>query len=465
MIPRLMTSRRTVRLGRKNASAFQRGKDERPLRMFIDDASLDAEDLAASIVRGFVGHPLLDVYTTSATADPRLEVERVEGEYPNDAAHVHTIGQRQDGVSFVRHASQKAARARRYATQSTDVAELTRRVILVDHAELDGSDAFVTSSPELHAMAKDGAYAGVNIMSPGAAVALAGLFLRLRQDFAYLHSGTSSASYGKRGFYGLLAQDLLPSSQRWLAVCPQGEAWQSSPFRLAESVLVRVERALYARDHIHEHLLIPQKLDGDDDTLFYLDAFLYSLAGAFDAIARVVHAACGMESSARRANWRDRKKKENWMAELATKAPQLAAIMAAGKPHREALEFIFVLRNWVHAEALSSVPLITDADRLDLVLHPLLLPPDDTGILVNTIKVLGGLEAWGVQQIDVSSYAMDIASFVENVLPRALAAMDEMMTLTPVESLPDATPSRSYAPLDARATMAVERLRLLSGLR
>lgn len=464
MIPRVVTSRRTAGWARKTVSAFERGRQERPLRMFIDDASLSPNDLATSMIQGFVDHPLLEVSTTAPTADPHLEVEKADGPYRNDVAKVFTIGTKKKGTGFVRRASQKAQLAARYATQATDLGELTRRILLADYAELHGADAFVTSSAELKAMAKDGPYAGANIMSPEEAVALVGLFLRLRHDFAYLHSGESSASYGKEGFYGLLAKDLLPASGRWLTVCPDGDPLQSSSFKLAWSVLIRVERALYARDHIHEQLLLPNTYELDDGALFYLDAFLYSLAGAFDAIGRVVHATCCMDHSPRRANWREKKKKENWTDELAVKAPAIAQLMEPGKPHRDALELVFLLRNLVHAEGLSSVTVIRDAYRRDARDHRLLLPPEDTGDLLGAFERLGGIAAWGLEKISTAVYLMDIATYVEGILPRVLTAMGEIMTLTPVETLPGATPLAPEGELDADAAMAVPRLRLLSGL-
>jgi hypothetical protein len=368
-------------------------------------------------------------------------------------------------VGFVRFASQKAGLAAQYVVPGGDEKELTRKIIFTDYAELQGADALVTSSPELKRMAGDGPYGGANIMDPREAVALVGLFLRLRHDFAYFHSGASTASYEKQSFYSLLARDLLPSSRRWLEVCPQTDPLQSSPYKLANSVLVRVERALYARDHIHEHLQGPQGLQANDDALFYLDAFLYLLAGAFDAIGRVVHAACGMQDSARRANWRDKKGKENWTAELATRAPRIANVMLPSKPHRDALELIFVLRNWVHGEGLSSVPVVEDPDGLDVVEHQLLLPPEDSQPLLAAMARLGGLETWGVRQAGTSVYLMSIPAFVETILPRALAAMGEVMDLTPVETLGGRPGSRLAAENDPRENMAIERLRLLSGLR
>jgi hypothetical protein len=57
------------------------------------------------------------------------------------------------------------------------------------------------------------------------------------------------------------------------------------------------------------------------------------------------------------------------------------------RPHRDALELVFLLRNSVHGEGLSSVAVIEDPDRLDVVDHQLLLPPEDN----NSNTSLGAL--------------------------------------------------------------------------
>jgi hypothetical protein len=171
-----------------------------------------------------------------------------------------------------------------------------------------------------------------------------------------------------------------------------------------------------------------------------------------------------MSGSPRRANWRDKRKTNNWIDELVTKSPAIARVVAPATPHRDALELVFLLRNWVHAEGLSSLPVVGDPHRLDRVEHQLLLPQADTGLLMDAIRRLGGPAGWGVRQIAKASYTMDLGSYVEAILPRALAAMGEIMDLTSVETLPGATTARSARGQDARESMAAERVRLLSGL-
>ena len=47
------------------------------------------------------------------------------------------------------------------------------------------------------------------------------------------------------------------------------------------------------------------------------------------------------------------------------------------------------------------------------------------------IDRLGARKSWGVHQIDVDGYALNIPVFVEALLPRALAAMEEILTIAP----------------------------------
>ena len=464
MIPRVVYSDRTRRIGRRCVSAFERGRDERSFRLFVDGESM-GDDLARTILLGFSGHPLVDVMTTIPTFDPHLEVEpsQSDGTYPSDLARVTTVGSKLQAWGAVHYASQKRRVAEKYLRGGESLVGATEKAILADYVELEGADALVSSSPTLQAMVSDGFYRGANVMQPSDAVALVGLFLRLRHDFAYLHSGTSSASYGKRGFYAILARDLLPAAGRWLGTCPDADGLRSSPYKLAATVLVRLERALYARDRIHEQFLVPQRAHDGEDALFYLDAFLYSLAGAFDAVARVAHIATGMNGKVTRANWRAKSgKKDSWIDELSKLAPALAATMGEATPNRDVLDLIVLLRNSVHGAGLSAVDVINNPARLDELEHRLLLPPEDNRLLLDAINRLG-LAAWEVEQIDADAYVVTTTTFVERILPLALAALETLMTRTPVELL--AAGGGSQHPLlDERAAAAAPRIRLLSGL-
>ncbi len=103
----------------------------------------------------------------------------------------------------------------------------------------------------------------------------------------------------------MLADDLLPGAQRWQLATRPADPNGDAIGRLARATLLRIERALYARDQVHAHQQVASGFGDNDEAMFYLDAFLISLSGAFDAVARGVHAALGMRGDGREANWRN----------------------------------------------------------------------------------------------------------------------------------------------------------------
>lgn len=172
-----------------------------------------------------------------------------------------------------------------------------------------------------------------------------------------------------------------------------------------------------------------------------------------------------MRDSPRRANWRAKRGKNgSWIDELTAVSPRLAQLIAAEQPCRDALELIVLLRNSVHGEGLSSVMTIEDPARLDDVQHRLLLPPDDNRLLLSAMQRLGGHAVWGVEQIDVDAYSLSVPTFLETLLPKALSAMSELMTLTPVENLAGRRAAGTSPVLSDHDRIALQCIRLLSGL-
>jgi hypothetical protein len=187
-----------------------------------------------------------------------------------------------------------------------------------------------------------------NPVPPVAAVASLGLFLRLHGDFHVSRDLTLDRGM----FYGLAAWELVPQAWRYVTACRSaGQAiGRDSFWMLARAVVERMERALRARDRLHEQFQIPQSHDTADEALFYLDMLLVQLNGAFDALARVAHLGLGLNGSYRHASWRH----SGWRAQLAKPAPTLAALMADETEERDALELVALLRNSVHGEPFTA---------------------------------------------------------------------------------------------------------------
>jgi len=320
------------------------------------------------------------------------------------------------------------------------------------------------------------------------ALALIGVYLRLRGDFGYHHSGSSSVSFGRSGFYRSLAGDLLPDSERWFACCPgKTTPWEVAPRDLADAVVTRLERALRARDRLHHALLVERGFDANDEALLYFDAILLSLNGAFDAVARVVHNVYGMEGSIFEANWRKDhrpRKAENsyitllrrvlkriapallahpratWMQQLRARAPDVARLMFPHEPARDALEAVAVLRNSIHAETFSTVGLRdVDAAHTD---YPIVVPPLARRDLVGVVRRRGGDVAWGIRELDRDAIVLDVHTFVEQVFGRVVTALADLMRATEVERLDPTSATR--APSNGPTDGALQRIRLLSGL-
>lgn len=216
MIPRITYSSRAAHRENRVRSAFALGSESRRLRVFVDHESLP-DDLPTRMLGGFDGHPLVLYDTTNPGGERVLTVDPVGANGAVSISTTYAGGMATSGVLFP---EQKRVLAAKLSRTTTGIDALTDRLLIASHAELHGADAFVTECPELLAAANKGHYSGANIMCRHDALALIGLYLRLRGDFNYLHSGRSTAGYGQGGYYEALATELLSEAVRWRSCCP-----------------------------------------------------------------------------------------------------------------------------------------------------------------------------------------------------------------------------------------------------
>lgn len=111
-------------------------------------------------------------------------------------------------------------------------------------------------------------------MSPEDAAAVVGLYLRQRNEFTIWKGQPAGTLESNRGlFYWVLTRRMLPAGWRWFGACVASSEDQeiSELVLLAQSALVRLGRALRARDRV----LVQFQLEQDNETaveaLFYLD--------------------------------------------------------------------------------------------------------------------------------------------------------------------------------------------------
>jgi hypothetical protein len=234
-----------------------------------------------------------------------------------------------------------------------------RVLLLASAAEDYEADALATGSPVLLDPAIRGSKAQrSNAMTITEAVALIGLYLRLRDNFTHgRHAQGSWERFDRGGFYWVLARELLPSAWRCGSAAHQhGQAiGDDTVFQLVLSAIKRLDNGLRARDRLHGQVQLVQSNGTADEGHFYLDAFLVFMVGAFDAVGRAAHLVYGLKSKLRHVNWRG-----GWRTKhLKPVAPGLAQLMDKGTLARDVLDLLALLRNMtVHGEALRTVAVL-----------------------------------------------------------------------------------------------------------
>lgn len=288
-----------------------------------------------------------------------------------------------------------------------------------------GADIYVTLREYPHAAAWISR--GVTICRPDEALPLIGLYLRAQGAFQI----ASKYNFNRGLYYWVGTRELLPASWRWFAACVQHD--EPSPERelsdLGQSLLQRAERALEARDRVLVALNQPQHNDTRREVLASLDDILVDLMGTVDAAARVAHRVLGLPpGSEYTAAWQ----RVSWLGLVAQAAPTLAQVTTLGTPASDALTILRRLRNSVHGTALRAMALKEVGARDEQTIVE--IPPNDTEVL-DAMDKLGGRAAWGARQLLPNRVHIDVAVFIDALLPRILALLNELMERTPVEQL------------------------------
>lgn len=409
-------------------SAFMRGPKERLLRFVVDHSRI-APGRASELLAGFVGHPNVELWSTLDGTLPHLQIDWASAR--EDRLRVHWASGTRRLLTGVWAVSQYRQAAQRAVTHGLlEDEEMAYRELVLAAACADSRmDGLVTNSAFL--LGRPQGIRG-NPMPPVAAVASLGLFLRLRGDFHLSRDLTLDRGM----FYGLAAWELVPQAWRYVTACRSaGQAiGRDSFWMLARAVVQRMERALRARDRLHEQFQVPQSHDTADEALFYLDTLLVQLNGAFDALARVTHLGLGLNGSYRHASWRH----PGWRAQLATLAPTLAALMADHTEERDALELVALLRNSVHGEPFIPIGRRVAGQSINLIE----LPAEDTPPFLAAVGRRGGDAAWGIHPIATTAGGIRIEAdtYVEALLPAVARSLNALMRTTELERFPGVPP-------------------------
>jgi hypothetical protein len=289
------------------------------------------------------------------------------------------------------------------------------------------ADLLVTSNGQL-IEATDRPFSELNIMSSTDALAVIGLFLRTRG--IYEMAPPKGLVFGEHLLLWTAVRAMLPNGWAWshALVHYSHQNDLSSPTLLHGSLHQRLVRALRYRDQLQAALLVRQNNDTADHAAEALDNFLVNVVGAFDAAARAAHLCAGLPSDRRHlAGWQ----KADWLRSLNT--PDLEALHAEGTPGHQLFKVCRLLRNTVHGEGLQTTSVQSGGKPMRTLVA---LPEDDAADLQTLLRALGSDSAtWGLEPLTGREEHLDPGMFVEELLPRVLALLDETLRLSPVDRL------------------------------
>lgn len=446
-------------------SPFLARPEGRPFRLLVDRSSItDTESL--EVLDALAAFPDVECWFTSDVGDRWVEIDWTTEVNDHIAVRLHTPG-------HLTHAALNPASTwRAFAEQMTSTglpaSEAFRQLGFAEVGARHRFDMLVSDSADL-LREPFGIGSRINVRSSAEAVAQLSLFLRSRGLFDL---GDNRAFIQSRfWFYVVTSRVVIPAADRWFSGCQvstgtgedvlAADALAATLRALGQTCLERVNWAVRARDQVLFVLaadLIP----------FYLDMFLLQLGGAFDAAAQVAATGLGVQVRGTSPSWRTRR----WLEALATSHPSLAAVMAPGSIHRDALEIISLLRNSIHESGLPTVGMAKSVHG-----------PTQTSIrtprgryaaraFTEAIDRLGGTEVWGVQTLIPGTTTIDPLVFIDRALVGALGALNALMAATPVENFPNVDPaqlrdgSRSdKGPGDPWSMWTCNRVLLLLGLR
>jgi hypothetical protein len=242
--------------------------------------------------------------------------------------------------------------------------------------------------------------------------------------------GDAALTYDRGLFFWVAAHELLPSGWQWqraLAVhgAQQGSAELSA---LGRAVMYRTTRVLQARDHLQRLANQPQDNNVAEDSLAALDTCLIYLVGALDAVARGADSLLGLGSGYIGVGWQH----DRWLAKVRSVNHGLADVTKKGAGARDLLTILLRLRNSIHGAGLSALAVRRGSRAEQTAVQ---LPAADAATIVASIARLGGVQPWGVTQAGAGRLLIDPASFVEQLLPRVLVLLNELMARSPVASL------------------------------
>jgi hypothetical protein len=303
------------------------------------------------------------------------------------------------------------------------------------------ADLFITERPYLLGATKI-RVPGVTLCRVPEALAMVGFYLRSQGAFVLWRAadGSGGPIANEWLYYQIGAIALLPELWRWskVAVAEPQHGGLEALGGLNGALLLRVVRALRARDSFSRAISLPQRLDAVRTALVDLDTILVMLMGAVDASARFVNALLGVQKNQHSVGWRN----QEWRTNLAGRSRPLADLFADGTPLTDAITILSRLRNTVHGTAIHAT-MSQNGPTRDASIT---LPADSEGRILASMDRLGGQAAWGARPGTSGRAIIDPGQFVQRLFPSVLELLNAVVAATPAECVLGQEPSPDSRP-------------------
>jgi hypothetical protein len=424
-----------------NGFAFGRGEDWRPLRLVIDDATLQSAEV--ELLVALSNEEELEIWHTSESRKHRFEIRKPFDAFPGMRGAVSMRAYSLDTItSFGVYGTERLReRAAKLAEETSgDTEEVYRTLVFASAGDEHNCDGFVTRRPYILADEKPRAPIAV---TPEDAVALAGLALRSRNNPS-IGSDLMGLRLLGNTFYFILSRDLLREGWPWFGGCvaSSSHTTDDSIVYLGQTVHERFARVLQIRDRLHRAAKQEPTRGNGDSVVFELESLLLFLSAVFDAAARVAHVVY-INSDYEEAGWR----RSGWRKTMTAAAPTLLALTADATEGAAILQIIAALRNTIHGEALRAT---AAKEPGGLTTQLVRVTPKEAEKLTERIAEIGDTPAgWGLRT-DQRETTLAADRFVETLLPRAVTLLNELMAATDTSLLPGAAGSPLIRPIDDR---------------
>jgi hypothetical protein len=412
----------------------------RPLRLVVDDPSLDADD--AGLLDLLATEEELDLWHTRADAMPRLELgEPFTGPLRTGGAlSINAIGE-QTGTFFgIYNVDRLREETHALAAGSDDAEpEILSSLLFAEASDEFDADGFVTRRPYL--LRRHGRNRPI-ALAPDEAVGLVGLAMRahgnpsIGRDLWQMRASND-------WFHFILGRELLREGWPWFGgvVAHDSVHRDDSIGYLAQTAMERFQRVLQIRDRLHIAAKSEPTRSREDEITFELETLLLFLSASFDATARVAHVVY-LTGSYEQAGWR----RARWLERLAVEAPDLAGVVADGTPATALLKLVGALRNTIHGESLRAAAVQRGGETTRFIR----IAARESGRVRRRIDEFGEpLETWGISE-EGHELALVADRFVERLLPAATDVLNELMRETDTSRLPGAAGSPLIAGVEHR---------------